>query len=96
LAESSSPPIIFLLGPPGVGKSTLGSRACRDLELEFLDLAATPVAAPGDGEYTSNLADGAELGQREGLACILSMCPHPECACQLVYCSATIQTGPRT
>jgi hypothetical protein len=29
--------------------------------------------------------DGLEPGQREGLACILSMCPHPECACQLVY-----------
>lgn len=23
--------------------------------------------------------------RREGLACILSMCPHPECACHLVY-----------
>lgn len=29
--------------------------------------------------------DGREPGRREGLACILSMCPHPECACQLVY-----------
>jgi len=29
--------------------------------------------------------DGLEPGQREGLACILSMCPHPDCACQLVY-----------
>ena len=32
-------PIVFLLGPPGVGKSTLGSRACKELDLEFLDLA---------------------------------------------------------
>ena len=33
-------PIVFLLGLPGVGKSTLGSRACKELGLEFLDLAA--------------------------------------------------------
>jgi hypothetical protein len=29
--------------------------------------------------------DGREPGLREGLACILSLCPHPDCACQLVY-----------
>lgn len=29
--------------------------------------------------------DGREPGRREGLACTLSMCPHPECACGLVY-----------
>ena len=33
------PPIIFLLGPPGAGKTTLGSWACKELGLEFLDLA---------------------------------------------------------
>src|SRR5439155_9762840 len=33
------PPIIFLLGPPGVGKTTLGSWACKELGLEFLDVA---------------------------------------------------------
>lgn len=32
-------PIIFLLGPPGAGKTTLGSWACKELGLEFLDLA---------------------------------------------------------
>lgn len=35
------PPIIFLLGPPGAGKTTLGSRACKELGLAFLDLAET-------------------------------------------------------
>jgi hypothetical protein len=29
--------------------------------------------------------DGREPGRRQGLACTLSMCPHPECACGLVY-----------
>ncbi len=29
--------------------------------------------------------DGREPGRREGIAFILSMCPHPDCACQLVY-----------
>ena len=28
--------------------------------------------------------DGPEPGRREGLACILSTCPHPGCACELV------------
>lgn len=34
-----SPPSIFLLGPPGAGKTTLGSWACKELDFEFLDLA---------------------------------------------------------
>lgn len=33
------PPISFLLGPPGAGKTTLGSRVCKELGLAFLDLA---------------------------------------------------------
>ncbi len=32
-------PIIFLLGPPGSGKSSLGLAACRSLGLRFLDLS---------------------------------------------------------
>ncbi|MEO7734505.1 MAG: SEC-C metal-binding domain-containing protein [Kofleriaceae bacterium] len=28
---------------------------------------------------------GSEPGRRQGLACILSMCPNPGCACRLVY-----------
>ena len=28
---------------------------------------------------------GSEHGRRQGLACILSMCPNPGCACRLVY-----------
>ena len=32
-------PIVFLLGPPGVGKSALGSWACKEMGLEFVDLA---------------------------------------------------------
>jgi hypothetical protein len=51
-----SSPIIFLLGPPGVGKSTLGSRASKELGLEFLDLGAAPAAGPETGERHPGLA----------------------------------------
>ncbi|MDJ0764248.1 MAG: SEC-C metal-binding domain-containing protein [Myxococcota bacterium] len=40
--------------------------------------------------------DGTEPGQREGLVCILSMCPHPDCACQLVYIDGFIIDGNAT
>ena len=42
MAEQNKPPMIFLAGPPGVGKSSLGSGVCSDLSLEFLDLS-TPI-----------------------------------------------------
>ena len=35
-------PMIFLAGPPGSGKSTLGEKACHRLELRFIDLS-TPM-----------------------------------------------------
>jgi len=38
-ARSKVQPMVFLLGPPGAGKTALGSRACEELGLEFLDLA---------------------------------------------------------
>jgi hypothetical protein len=34
--------------------------------------------------------EGRELGRREGLACIMSVCPHVECACEDVYLDAFI------
>lgn len=42
-------PMIFLAGPPGSGKTSLGSRACEDLELTFLDLSR-PAPSAGDPE----------------------------------------------
>ncbi len=48
-------PIIFLLGPPGAGKSVLGSRACRELGLEFLDLGAKPAATTAAEGIQSDL-----------------------------------------
>ncbi|MEA3416406.1 MAG: AAA family ATPase [Thermodesulfobacteriota bacterium] len=32
-------PLIFLTGPPGSGKSSLGKKACQKLELRFVDLS---------------------------------------------------------
>ena len=39
-----SPPLLFLAGPHGSGKSALGARACAELGLRFLDLSEAPVA----------------------------------------------------
>lgn len=36
-------PVVFLAGPHGSGKSTLGARACAALGLRFLDHAVAPV-----------------------------------------------------
>jgi hypothetical protein len=47
-------PLIFLLGPPGSGKSALGRRACADLGIEFLDLDA-PVSTPTVDSLHSDL-----------------------------------------
>ena len=40
--------------------------------------------------------DAHEPGGREGLACILSMCPHPDCVCQLVYVDGFVIHGQAT
>jgi len=40
--------------------------------------------------------DGIKPERREGLACILSMCPHPECACQLVHVDGFVIDGQAT
>jgi hypothetical protein len=34
--------------------------------------------------------DGINPGSRQGLACILSLCPNPECTCELVYIDGCI------
>jgi frataxin-like iron-binding protein CyaY len=36
-------PIIFLVGPPGAGKSQLGEKACKEIELQFLDLSTPAI-----------------------------------------------------
>lgn len=37
--------------------------------------------------------DGRELWRREGFACIMSVCPHVECACEDVHVDAFIVDG---
>ena len=37
------PPMIFLVGPPGAGKSSLGEKACAALDLHFLDLSTPAI-----------------------------------------------------
>jgi len=36
-------PMIFLAGPPGAGKSSLGEKVCLELDLRFLDLSSPAV-----------------------------------------------------
>ncbi len=43
-------PMIFLFVPPGAGKTSLGKRACDELELKFLDLTADASGAAISGE----------------------------------------------
>ncbi len=36
-------PMIFLCGPPGSGKTTVGAKACQNLELRFIDLSTPEI-----------------------------------------------------
>ena len=36
-------PMIFLCGPPGSGKTTVGAKACQKLELRFIDLSTPEI-----------------------------------------------------
>jgi ATP-dependent Lon protease len=36
--QPADTPLVFLVGPPGSGKTTLGSAVCAQLGLRFLDL----------------------------------------------------------
>lgn len=53
-------PLIFLAGPPGSGKSSLGKKACQKLELRFVDLS------------TPNINNQSLLSQKEILAEVIN------------------------
>ncbi len=50
--EQQHVPLIFLAGPPGSGKTTLGSKVCEELGLKFLDLSrpTRPTGPPDERE----------------------------------------------
>lgn len=51
-------PVIFLLGPPGSGKTALGSAACERLGLRFVDL---PADASVDARALESVAASADV-----------------------------------
>jgi adenylate kinase family enzyme len=53
-------PLIFLAGPPGSGKSSLGKKACQKLELRFVDLS------------TPNIYNQSFLSQKEILTEVIN------------------------
>jgi len=57
-AEQIPTPIIFLAGPPGSGKTTLGARACQKLGIKFLDLR-TETKVPAE-KLRSTLTEAVE------------------------------------
>ena len=52
--KSTAVPTVFLAGPPGSGKTSLGSRVCQTLGLTFLDLSAP---APSAGDPQAGMAE---------------------------------------
>ncbi len=67
--ESLGTPPVLLLGPPGVGKSALGRRACHDLAIAFLDLS-TPET---DADSSGRLRERALHAIEQGLAAVIAL-----------------------
>ena len=71
------------------------SKSAPDEPKTAVDIALEPSTPRQLGEEGLLVfwRDGIEPGKRDGLACILSVCPHEDCACQLVNVDGFIIHG---
>jgi hypothetical protein len=53
--QNSEIPIVFLLGPPGAGKSTLGSQVCQEMGSVFADLKDKTLSSTGEASRDAML-----------------------------------------
>jgi len=70
-----------------------GERRCKHGEAAAMNLDPGSPRQLGEEGLLVLWRDGCEPGQREGFACVLSMCPHPGCACEDVYVDGFVIDG---
>ena len=61
-------PIIFLAGPPGSGKTTLGAKTCQNLELQFIDFSTPEINEKPLSSQKEILTEAINNGSAEVIA----------------------------